>query len=375
MTTDIYKKLARHLDDLPGGFPSTDTGVELRILRRLFTEEEAEFALHLTVIPKGSKAIAKRAGISAEEASRKLEKMSRKGLIYRIDHEDKPSKYMAAQYVIGIWEFHVNDLDPELIRDMNEYIPHLIDLETWKKAPQLRTIPIGESIPVEMEAMPYEKAEEIIGSHKKILVAPCICRREHKMVDKGCDKPEESCLVLGGGADYYHKNGLGRYISKEEALNILEKANKAGLVLQPSNSQKVANICCCCGCCCQVLKVMKRHPAPAELVSSAFIASYGPESCESCGVCVERCQMDALRWEDDKVVFDPIRCIGCGLCVTTCPTQSLVLVRKPTPDQKDVPRNLIETYVRLHKARKKGGVAGLVKDLVISRKARSSFKK
>jgi NAD-dependent dihydropyrimidine dehydrogenase PreA subunit len=374
MTTEIYKKLARHLDNLPGGFPSTDTGVELRILRRLFTEEEAEFALLLTVIPKEAKAIARRAGISVEEASRKLEEMSRKGLIYRIDYEDKPSKYMAAQYVIGIWEFHVNDLDPELIRDMNEYIPHLIDLETWKKAPQLRTIPIGESIPVEMKAMPYEKAEELIRSNKKILVAPCICRREHKMVDKGCSKPEESCLVFGRGADYYKKNELGRYISQDEALKILEQADKAGLVLQPSNSQRVANICCCCGCCCQVLKVMKRHPAPAELVSSAFIASYDPETCESCGVCVERCQMDALRWEDDKIFFDPNRCIGCGLCVTTCPTQSLVLIRKSDPEQKDVPRNLIETYVRLHKARKKGGVTGLVKDLVISRKARSTFK-
>jgi NAD-dependent dihydropyrimidine dehydrogenase PreA subunit/DNA-binding Lrp family transcriptional regulator len=374
MTTEIYKKLARHLDNLPGGFPSTDTGVELRILRRLFTEEEAEFALLLTVIPKEAKAIARRAGISVEEASRKLEEMSRKGLIYRIDYEDKPSKYMAAQYVIGIWEFHVNDLDPELIRDMNEYIPHLIDLETWKKAPQLRTIPIGESIPVEMKAMSYEKAEELIRSNKKILVAPCICRREHKMVDKGCSKPEESCLVFGRGADYYKKNELGRYISQDEALKILEQADKAGLVLQPSNSQRVANICCCCGCCCQVLKVMKRHPAPAELVSSAFIASYDPETCESCGVCVERCQMDALRWEDDKIFFDPNRCIGCGLCVTTCPTQSLVLIRKSDPEQKDVPRNLIETYVRLHKARKKGGVTGLVKDLVISRKARSSFK-
>jgi MinD superfamily P-loop ATPase len=121
--------------------------------------------------------------------------------------------------------------------------------------------------------------------------------------------------------------------------------------------------------------MMKRHPAPAELVSSAFIAAYDPESCESCGVCIDRCQMDAIRWEEDKVVFDQARCIGCGLCVTTCPTQSLVLVRKPEPEQKDVPRNLIETYVRIHKARKKGGIAGIVKDLIISRKAKSSLSK
>ena len=108
--------------------------------------------------------------------------------------------------------------------------------------------------------MAYEQAEELIRGQKKLLVAPCICRREHKMTGEGCDKPEETCLVFGLGADYYQRNGLGRLIDMDEALDILAKAEKAGLVLQPSNAKKIVNICCCCGCCCQVLKTLKMYP-------------------------------------------------------------------------------------------------------------------
>jgi electron transport complex protein RnfB len=353
LAKNIYKKLAKHLDNLPGGFPSTKSGVELRILRRLFTPDEAELALHLSPIPEEPQVIARRAKITPEEAPRRLEEMAKKGLIYRVESEDYPTKYMTAQYAIGIWEFHVNDLNPELIRDMEEYLPTLINPDIWKKAPQLRTIPVGQSIPVKLEVMPYEKAEELVNSQEKFLVAPCICRRERKMVGEGCDKPEEACLVFGRGVDYYLRNGLGRLIDKKEALEILEEADKAGLVLQPSNSQKIVNICCCCGCCCGVLRTVKRHPKPASIVSSAFEASSNPETCEGCGICVDRCQMEALRIENDRVDLDVDRCIGCGLCVSTCPSGTLTLVRKPESEQPEVPRSFREALVNLARVRGK----------------------
>ncbi len=353
MAKDVYKNLAERLDNLPGGFPSTRNGVELRILRRLFTPEEARFALNLNRVPEEVPIVARRAKISQDEAARRLEKMAKKGLIYRLEYDKKPMKYMAAQYVIGIWEFHVNDLNSELIKDMNEYIPTLFNLDTWKKAPQLRTVPVGQSISTRLEAIPYEKAEELVRAHEKFLVAPCICRKEHKMMEKGCNKPEESCLILGRGADYYKRNGLGRTIDLKEALEILRRADSTGLVLQCSNAQKIMNICCCCGCCCQVLKTVKRHPMPSSIISSPFQAHAEPESCEGCGVCVERCQMEALTLEDDKVVLDLNRCIGCGLCVTTCSTGSLTLARKPDSEQRYVPRNILEALYRLARVRRK----------------------
>ncbi len=361
MEKDIYQKLSQHLDNLPGGFPPTQTGVELRILHRLFTPEEATLALHLTLIPEEPRVIARRAKMTTEKASERLEQMAKKGLIFRIVTKGKPSKYMASQYVIGIWEYHVNDLDVGLIDDMNEYLPSLFDVETWKKAPQLRTIPVRRSINADLAVLPYEKVEELVRTRQKFLVAPCICRREQKMVGKGCKKPEESCLVFGLAADYYQQNGIGRVINREEALNILKKADEAGLVLQPSNAQKIVNICCCCGCCCQVLKTLKRFPGPASLFSTSFVANNHAETCEGCGVCVDRCQMEALRLEDDVAALDVDRCIGCGLCVSTCPTHSITLVRKPAVGRAEVPKNVIKASIQLGMERGKLSNLALVK--------------
>ncbi|MBU1450102.1 MAG: 4Fe-4S dicluster domain-containing protein [Proteobacteria bacterium] len=354
MTTDVFQKLAHHLDSLPGGFPPTEDGVELKILKKLFTPEQAELALCCTLIPEEARVIARRAGLGVEEAKARLEEMVDQGLILGMYPPGREPLYMAAQYVIGIWEYNVNNLDPELVELMNAYLPTLFEAGIWQKAPQLRTIPVGRSIEAKQHIMPYEEAENLIRQQKKILVAPCICRREHTMVGKGCDKPEEACLVFGSGAFYYLRRGVGREIGQEEALGILKKADEAGLVLQPSNAQKPLNLCCCCGCCCQVLKALKRQPRPADLAASPFVAAADPEECTGCGECLDRCQMEALSLDDeDKVVLDLGRCIGCGLCVSTCPSGALTLERKPEEEQRPVPANVQAMYTELAKARGK----------------------
>lgn len=351
---DVYRKLQKHLDDLPAGYPATESGVEIRILQKLFTPEEAGLAVKLSLIPEEAPVIARRAGLTVPEAAAQLDDMAGKGLILRFQRGERVF-YLAAQFAIGIWEYHVNDLTPELIADVDEYLPQMFDVETWGKAPQLRTIPVGKSLQPEMEVMAYEQAEELVRRQKKILVAPCICRKEHNLVGKGCDKPLETCLVFGMGADYFENNGLGRRIGVDECLEILAAADKAGLVLQPSNSQKIVNICCCCGDCCRVLQNLKRADRPAAYASSPFTARLEADSCKGCGVCVERCQMEAITQAAKKepVALEPERCIGCGLCVSTCPTGSLVLERKPQPPS--VPANNLETLMQLGRARGKLG--------------------
>ncbi|MFZ7113672.1 MAG: 4Fe-4S binding protein [Desulfatiglandales bacterium] len=355
MENTVFKKLAQHLNKLPGGFPPTETGVELRILRRLFTLEEAELALHLTLIPEQARIIAYRAKISNTDAEARLEEMANKGLIFRIQPEDEPAMYMAQSYVIGIWEFHVNDLDPEFIRDMGEYLPQLFK-EAWK-VPQLRTIPVRRSITAQLEVLPYEAAEVLVRKQETFAVAPCICRREQKMIGKGCRKPEKTCLVFGMAADYYVRNGIGRATDLKETLEILKTADEEGLVLQPSNTQDVLNICCCCGDCCGVLRTVKKFPRPASLVFSPFFVSINPDTCQGCGLCVERCQMDALSLVDEKATLNLDNCIGCGLCVSTCPTESLTLVRKAASDQPNIPKDIIKASIQ--RGRKRGTLTPL----------------
>ncbi len=356
MAKDIYERLAQHLDDLPAGFPRTDSGVEIRILRRLFTPQDAELAVHLTPILEEARVIARRAKIPVEEAARRLEKMFEKGLIFGLHRKNKPPLYMAEQFVVGFWEGQVNKLDRELIRDAEEYLSAYFDKSSWWAVPQLRTIPVGKSISTQTEVMPYERAEELVRGQRTFAVGNCICRQEKRLLGEGCDKPEESCLSFGTAARINVRTGRARKISMEEALAILQRAEEVGLVLQPANAKKALFMCTCCGCCCGVLRSLKRYPEPASLVSSSFIANLNADTCTGCGTCVERCQMEAIHLSDSTAALDLKRCIGCGLCVSTCPSDSLSLVRKPKMKQPYVPEDMVETNIKLGKARGKLGI-------------------
>ncbi|MEW6673700.1 MAG: 4Fe-4S binding protein [Thermodesulfobacteriota bacterium] len=347
----VYKNLAMHLDNLPGGFPATESGAEIRILKRLFTPQEAEVALHLSMMLEPASAVAERVGMPEDEISKLLDVMSKKGLIMRSRKGGQPV-YMAAQFVVGIWEYHVNDLDKGLIQDFNEYVPHLMNTQLKLKTQQLRVIPVSASMSAEMNIMPYEKAEEIVKSQSKIIVAPCICRKEHKMVGKGCDKPEETCLIFGGGAYYYEENGIGRAITQEEALSILRSGVEAGLVLQPGNSKKPLNICMCCGCCCQILKNLRSLAEPAKYACTSYRAEVDSDSCTACEICVGYCQMDAIT-VDGTARVDPRRCIGCGLCVAACEFGTIRLLEKDETGKWVPPANIVETYISIARERGK----------------------
>lgn len=351
MKDDVYSRLAMHLDNLPGGYPSTESGVELRILKQLFTPEDASLAIYLTLIAEEPYVIAKRAGIQVEKATEQLDNMEKKGLIYSIHTPNKAPKYIALQFIIGIWEFQVNKLNPQLVKDVGEYMKSWVDTDVWKKVPQIRSIPVEESIDNEVTVMSYEIAANLLQSQDKIAVTPCICRTEQRLIGKGCDKPVETCLSFGTGAEFYIRNGMGRLIEKEEALSILKQADSAGLVLSPSNAQHSTFICACCGCCCGVLRTLKYYPKPATIVSSAFVAEFKEQACTSCSICIDRCQMDALQLINGEITLDKERCIGCGLCVTTCPTNALCLSRKSKDDQILVPKNFIEMNIRLGQVR------------------------
>lgn len=348
--TGVYERLAMHLDSLPASYPATDSGVELRILKRLFTPEEAEAAMALTMFPESAEAIAKKLDKNESDIEKLFYSMSKKGLIGRLGEEQ--NKYMAANFIIGIWEYNVNNLDEKLIHDVNEYIPQIWE-KSWtkQKTQQLRVIPVSKSISAKMNVMPYEEAESIIKKQSKILVAPCICRKERNMVGHGCDRPLETCLMLGAGASFYEQNGIGRSISQKEALEILNKGIEAGLVLQPSNSQKPAVICMCCGCCCLVLKNLNRMDEPAKVAYTNYYATVSEDDCMGCGNCEDICQMNAITVEDESAVVNLARCIGCGLCVTRCEFDATSLLKKEESEIYAIPANTGEKYMNMAQER------------------------
>lgn len=354
---EIYRELQKHLDGMPVGFPPTESGVELKVLKHLFTPKEAEIAIKLSFMPDPLKKIyrkVKKTGISIDDLEKKLDFMVEKGLLNygkRVNENGEEVKYYAnAALVIGMFEFQLNRLTKEFIRDVKQYFEETFFEKEFNITgiPQLRTIPIEQSIPHEQNIASYDDLRYIIENCEgSIGVAECICRQGKDLVGDPCKKTDmrEICFSFRGGAEMYHEKGLARLVSKEEALEILEKVEDAGLVLQPGNSQRPMCICCCCGCCCEVLTNQKRFDAPAKFFATNYYAEVDPDLCIGCSVCVDRCNMDAIDIIDEKSEVNKDRCIGCGVCVPTCPQDAISLKKKE--EETIPPKNTAATYMAI----------------------------
>ncbi len=343
----IYEQLRDRLDDLSIGYPATRSGVEIGILQRLFSEEEAEFFLKLSPLPEAPDQVAARLGRDGKKTAELMESMAAKGLLFRL-RKGETIGYSAVPFLVGILEHQVNRLHPELAHDMEAYFEAGFGKTIQSfKTPVMRSIPINRQIAVKWPIAPYEDVLEIIDSQKSIALAPCICRTWMRSIHKGCDKPVETCFIFGHYGHYYVENKMGRLISKEEAREVVMRNEEAGLVMQPFNSQKVPGMCSCCGDCCGMLRSLKKQPSPAKAVQSNYFAEVNSSECAGCETCLDRCQMEAIQMVDGKAVIDLNRCIGCGLCVTTCTADAMHLKKKPDDQLYQPPQSGAETYIRI----------------------------
>lgn len=327
MNEELYIKLREHLHNLPGGFPPTKEGHEIRILKKLFTPEEAEYAMALRPVPEDIAAIAKRLSMSETEASEKIENLARKGLIFRI-HEGNDLKYMAISWVVGIYEFQLGKIDREMAELYEKYKLHYGMQWLSTKTKQMRTIPIDVALPMNTSIETYDRVRDFVKSQKLIGLADCICRKKNELLDKKCGRPHETCLSFGDVAQYYIDYKMARPISQDDALKVLELAEQSALVICPTNTVEHSGICLCCSCCCGTLSGMRLLPNPAEYMHSTYQAKIDSSLCSSCGICLERCQINAIKEEDSTFTVNPKRCIGCGLCVSTCPVEAVALYKK-----------------------------------------------
>lgn len=353
MNGTIYERLREHLDSLPTGYPRTESGVELKILKKLFTEEEAGMACRLNPIPETAEQIALRLGRDPQKVSDLLYAMSRKGLILRLKG-DGGYQYMAMMFIVGILEYQVNNLDRELVEMFEQYGREGMFRELIRpQTPQLRVVPVQESLEAAMEIQPYDELRKIISAQKTIVLADCICRKESALLGHPCQKPLQACFTFGAIGEFYIENGMGRRVTREEALEVLRQCEEAGLVPSPANAQKTGGMCNCCSCCCGVLKAIKLDPRPSSRVKSNYFARVDEDLCAGCETCLERCQMEAILMEEDRATIDLKRCVGCGLCITTCPTKALSLRRKDPGELYVPPAKPIDTYLQIAKERGK----------------------
>lgn len=337
----IYRQLQIQLDQYPIGYPATKSGVEIDILKYFFTPLQAKIALCLmlrsiTVSPV-RKRLKNKFGIelSSDELSAMLDNMFQKGIIRRSESAGSP-RWGIAMLAIGMFEYHVDDLTRELVEMMHQYFDEAFSAEFFRSSlPQLRTSPHLKALVPEYIVDTYDNMRHFIThTREPLYVANCVCKQGEALMGKPCRQAEnyEVCLLIGKTG--YEARGRARQISKEECLKILDLADEKGMVLQPGNSRKPSCICICCGCCCGVLTTAKKQPRPVRFFATNYYARIDTASCTGCGVCVKRCQMDAIIADGKTFRVDRDRCIGCGLCVTRCKPKAAGLIRK---DKATVP--------------------------------------
>jgi ferredoxin len=214
----------------------------------------------------------------------------------------------------------------------------LVRVDRWLREGRIPTsskvIPVGESLSSRQWVLPTEQAIEILRNARSFALTECECRTHFER----CDNPLDVCLVINDAADRYVKEKKARYVSIDEAEDVLQQANDRGLVhLTIYNpDQHVYAVCSCCPCCCHDLQFLRKFNRRDLIAHSDYIAQTDTEMCSHCGTCIERCVFEARRRDVDKMIYAAAECFGCGLCVTHCPSNAIVMeLRKAQKEEKN----------------------------------------
>lgn len=372
---DSQYHLLRHEIDTrtANAFPASETGLEIRILKQIFTPLEAQIAIHLSAFPENINRIHKRVtkngiDISIHELEELLDGLVRKGgIIYEklLFKKPKQKMYGLLQFVIGIYEMQVDKLTKELAADTEQYLHDTFvhTFQSSKDHKQMRTIPVNKSIAVDRYVANYDNIKEIIEKKTgPIVILNCVCKESKDLLEDPCKLGDiRNCCIT---FDYAAVGSLdlfpsAREISKTELLELLDEYQDLGFVLQPENCISPKFLCVCCGCCCGVLSNYKTTAHPADSWVSNYYSQVDPKMCTGCEICVKRCQMEAISLVNKKATVDLTRCFGCGNCVLKCTPNAITLHKK----------DKITKPSRFHKGlyldffRKKRGLWGVLKML------------
>ncbi len=348
---EIYHALAERLSKTPEGAPINED--LMAILHRLYTENEALVGSKFSSIPMTLDKIASITGIEGNDLKVILDGMSDKGLVLDIPRKDS-FYYMLAPMLVGFFEYtFMRTGDHASLKELAELFETYFHSEGVMKeiagfdTKIMRTLIYESIIPlaVETEVLDYELATEVIRQSGGGAITMCACRHEASHLGTACDAPLEVCMSLGKAAEWIVRKGLGKAATVEDLLGVLARTQELGLVHLCDNvMNKPTYICNCCGCCCKVLRGINEQQVFATH-SSNFIPSLELESCLSCGICSEKCQIRAITMLDqgdgmEVPVLNNEHCIGCGACAAACPSGSLTMERRlvlkvPPVDSRD----------------------------------------
>ena len=348
---DSYTKLIAHFREWIFGLP--DGEEILTLLKWRITPDEAELLSKLPFLAHTPKQLSERLDIPVEELTEKLEALSKKGLIFRVEGSSSIRYAMTdSSWPFRTWGWVGKDDEEakKIAPLLNKYYEDHYGAEyLGYPTVGLRTVPINKTVDDPRQVMPYEDILKLVDKAKYYTKTACPCKHSHNHDEKydNCKNDLHVCLHFDRLGEYIVQNDIGIEISKEETLEILKKSADAGMVHGVSNSKEgIDTICNCCKCCCIYLNgLVKMEGAPKGHIPSNYIREIDEEKCVGCGVCAKICPMDAIEVSDKKVSFTPEKCIGCGVCVHKCPQEALFLVHRE--EEQDYPAEQREFVARM----------------------------
>jgi Pyruvate/2-oxoacid:ferredoxin oxidoreductase delta subunit len=343
----VYGRLQERLDRFPIGAPPAEALFE--ILKRLYTEEEAEIACRMPIRFTKLGGIARRTGRSPDTLHPVLERMAEKGLVMDFEHKGKV-EYILSPTVLGFFEFafmRTRDDIPqkEIARYMVEYAHDRPDFARSVFAGKIqggRTLVHENAVAPEdaTRILDHESADRIVQEAKARAVSLCYCRHIMEHEGRTCEQPREVCTTFNAAADFLVRRGLARMISREETQDIFAATREAGLVHIGDNvKRRPAFVCHCCGCCCAMLSAINRFKMFDAVITSPFLAAINAGECVGCGLCAEKCPIAAIEVRGEgteaKAAVSGDICLGCGVCKPACATGALSM--EPRKERVVVP--------------------------------------
>lgn len=353
----MYEKLCQLANLIDGNDPSysgtrtpDDTGVQL--LASVIDDYEAELCMLFPTKPMSVDEAAEKAGINPETIREQVANIAQKGVLFEAEY-DGVLKYNRVPWAPGICEHLIlAKKTPEVAKAFYDHTTTM-DRTIGPNMPvgrgALRTIPIKTSIKAESKTASYEEIKTYLDNSTLFSKADCACRLAKRLLGDPCAHPVEGmCIQIGPEADYYIRTGRAVQITREEAEEIILKAERYGLVHQIFNNEGINSstfICNCCGCSCASLRASTLFQSP-DSNRSNFVARVDHDKCVGCGACVENCNLNALRlgskfadesqtpvheatpydtewteeyWDRDYDKITMVNSYGTAPCKTACP--------------------------------------------------------
>ena len=294
---------------------------EYRILEPIVDDDMCKVMLHMKLdTPRTTEELAKRCKASVEWTREQLDKLNVAGVCRTMEglNGAKAGWYYPI-WVPGIMEGILSNNEqceryPDLGACFEEYTRRRIAmvapvLQNGKQGMMfMRVMPVMSAIENNSKTASYDEVRTLIEKASAISVGPCSCRRSRRLIGEGCGHLEEDmCMYLNDNAINYSRLGTHRLITKEEAYEILKRAEDNGLVHEINQTpgfEDTTAICNCCGCSCYALRIANYFRS-AKSIQSNFLAKVDKNKCVACGQCVENCQTNALKLGQKCSTVDP----------------------------------------------------------------------